>query len=47
MATAYTVNITPDNTGLWHITQNEAAARKATELLNKDIEVRDQNIFHW
>lgn len=38
MATAYTVNITPDNTGLWHITQNEAAARKATELLNKDIE---------
>jgi hypothetical protein len=39
MATAYAVNIAPENTGLWHISQNAAAAKKATELLQEDIEV--------
>jgi hypothetical protein len=39
MATAYAINITPDNTGLWHFGQSAAAANKATELLQRDIEV--------
>ncbi|ETS80297.1 hypothetical protein PFICI_07826 [Pestalotiopsis fici W106-1] len=38
MATPYAVKITPENTGLWHFDQTEAAANKATELLTKDIE---------
>ncbi|KAI1849401.1 hypothetical protein JX266_004896 [Neoarthrinium moseri] len=50
MATAYTVNIKPDNTGLWHFGQSESAAQKATELLNKDIEKHhvffNQDGFH-
>ncbi|KAI1414298.1 hypothetical protein F5Y13DRAFT_188398 [Hypoxylon sp. FL1857] len=38
MATAHTVQITPDNTGLWEIKQNEPAAKKASELLQQDLE---------
>ncbi|KAI0845544.1 hypothetical protein F5Y00DRAFT_265496 [Daldinia vernicosa] len=38
MATAHTIQITPDNTGLWKIQQNEASAKKATELLQEDLE---------
>ncbi|KAI2609276.1 hypothetical protein GGR54DRAFT_618441 [Hypoxylon sp. NC1633] len=38
MATAHTIQITPDNTGLWQIQQNEAAAKKASELLQEDLE---------
>lgn len=39
MATAKTIKITPENTGLWHVKQTEAAAKKASELLQKDLEV--------
>lgn len=39
MATAHTIQITPDNTGLWQISQDESAAKKATELLQEDLEV--------
>lgn len=39
MATARTIKITLENTGLWHANQTEAAARKASELLQKDLEV--------
>ncbi|RYP59711.1 hypothetical protein DL770_010150 [Monosporascus sp. CRB-9-2] len=38
MATASKIQITPENTGLWHIKQTEPAAKKATELLQKDLE---------
>ncbi|ORY71923.1 HypA protein [Pseudomassariella vexata] len=37
MATAYKIKITPENTGLWHFGQDESAAEKATELLQKDM----------
>lgn len=39
MATARTIHITPENTGLWQIKQDEAAAKKASELLQADLEV--------
>lgn len=39
MATARTIHITPENTGLGHRKQSEAAARKVTELLQEDLEV--------
>lgn len=39
MATASKINIAPDNTGLWGIRQEASAAQKATELLQKDMEV--------
>lgn len=39
MATAHTIQITPDNAGLWNIHQSESAAKKATELLQEDLEV--------
>ncbi|KAI1147522.1 HypA protein [Nemania diffusa] len=38
MATARTIHITPENTGLWHRKQSEAAAKKTTELLQEDLE---------
>ncbi|KAI1768696.1 hypothetical protein GGR53DRAFT_476623 [Hypoxylon sp. FL1150] len=38
MATAHTIQITPDNTGLWQIHQDESAAKKASELLQEDLE---------
>ncbi|KAI0006931.1 hypothetical protein F4779DRAFT_594277 [Xylariaceae sp. FL0662B] len=38
MATAHAIHITLDNTGLWHIKQNELSAMKATELLQRDLE---------
>ncbi|KAK7966084.1 uncharacterized protein PG986_000361 [Apiospora aurea] len=37
MATAYKIHITPDNTGLWDIRQNDQAAEAATVLLQKDM----------
>ncbi|KAI1423769.1 HypA protein [Xylaria sp. FL1777] len=37
MATAHTIEITPENTGLWHRKQTEAAAKKTTELLQDDL----------
>ncbi|KAI1487490.1 hypothetical protein F5X96DRAFT_649724 [Biscogniauxia mediterranea] len=39
MSTARTIQITPDNTGLWRIRQSESAARKTSELLQKDLEL--------
>lgn len=39
MATASKINIAPDNTGLWGIRQEATVAQKATELLQKDMEV--------
>lgn len=39
MATAHTIQITPDNTGLWQVHQDESAAKKASELLQEDLEV--------
>ncbi|KAJ8120579.1 hypothetical protein O1611_g10332 [Lasiodiplodia mahajangana] len=38
MATARTIQITPENTGLGHLKQTEAAAKKITELLQEDLE---------
>ncbi|KAI0115516.1 HypA protein [Nemania sp. FL0031] len=38
MATARTIQIAPENTGLWHLKQTEAAAKKTTELLQVDLE---------
>ncbi|KAI1103062.1 hypothetical protein F4804DRAFT_333649 [Jackrogersella minutella] len=38
MATAHTIQITPENTGLWKVTQDESAAKKATELLQADLD---------
>ncbi|KAI1438843.1 HypA protein [Xylaria sp. CBS 124048] len=38
MATSRIINITPDNTGLWHIKQTEEAAQKLTQLLQSDLE---------
>ena len=40
MATARIIDITPENTGLIGITQSKAAAKKATEILQEDLEVR-------
>ncbi|KAK8041237.1 HypA protein [Apiospora phragmitis] len=37
MATAYKIHITPDNTGLWGIRQNDQAAETAAVLLQKDM----------
>ncbi len=39
MATSRTIHITPENTGLWEIQQNEPAAKQATEILQEDLEV--------
>jgi hypothetical protein len=36
----YKMHVTPDNTGLWRIKQTEEAARKVSELLQEDMEVR-------
>ncbi|KAI0834151.1 hypothetical protein F5Y06DRAFT_279493 [Hypoxylon sp. FL0890] len=38
MATGHTIHITPDNTGLWKVPQDESAAKKASELLQQDLE---------
>lgn len=38
MATARKIQITPDNTGLWKVPQDESAAKKASELLQQDLE---------
>ena len=38
MATAGRISIAPDNTGLWNIKQSDAAAKKTSELLQKDFE---------
>ncbi|TRX89488.1 hypothetical protein FHL15_009657 [Xylaria flabelliformis] len=38
MASARTIQITPENTGLWHRKQTEAAAKKTSELLQQDLE---------
>lgn len=50
MATASKIQITPENTGLWHIKQTEPAAKKATKLLQKDLETHhvffNDNGFH-
>jgi len=39
MASSLKVHITPENTGLLHVPQTAEAADKATELLQKDLEV--------
>ncbi|KAF4969424.1 hypothetical protein FSARC_3355 [Fusarium sarcochroum] len=38
MATSSRIHLTPTNTGLWRIQQSDEAARKASELLQKDLE---------
>ena len=38
-SSALTMHITPENTGLWGVTQTEEAAKTVTELLQKDLEV--------
>jgi hypothetical protein len=38
MATPYKIHITPDNVGLWRVKQTEEAAKKASELLQEDLE---------
>lgn len=39
MATSRKILITPENTGLWHPKQTEAAANKTSELLQQDLDV--------
>ncbi|KAK4104894.1 hypothetical protein N658DRAFT_492994 [Parathielavia hyrcaniae] len=34
----YKMHVTPDNTGLWHVKQTDEAAKKASELLQEDME---------
>ncbi|KAI1450026.1 hypothetical protein F5Y02DRAFT_370725 [Annulohypoxylon stygium] len=50
MATAYTIRITPENTGLWNIKQDQSSAQKASELLQQDLEKHhvyfNDNGFH-
>ncbi|KAI1342222.1 HypA protein [Xylariaceae sp. FL0016] len=50
MATAHTIQIAPDNTGLWQIQQSQDAAKRVTELLQEDFESHhcffNQNGFH-
>ncbi|KAI1205932.1 uncharacterized protein F4807DRAFT_441007 [Annulohypoxylon truncatum] len=38
MATSHTIQITPENTGLWKINQDQSSAQVATELLQQDLE---------
>ncbi|KAI1391352.1 uncharacterized protein F4822DRAFT_396481 [Hypoxylon trugodes] len=38
MATSHTIQLTPDNTGLWQIQQDESAAKKVSELLQQDLQ---------
>lgn len=45
MSTSTKIVITPENTGLWNIQQSEEAAQAASELLQKDLEVR--NLWIW
>lgn len=40
MSTSTKIVITPENTGLWNIQQSEEAAQAASELLQKDLEVK-------
>jgi len=51
MATPYKIHITPKNSGLWQdVRQSEEAARKASELLQVDLEKHhvffNQDGFH-
>ncbi|XDG02298.1 hypothetical protein ABKA04_001913 [Annulohypoxylon sp. FPYF3050] len=50
MATAHTIRITPENTGLWNIKQDHSSAQKASELLQQDLEKHhvyfNDNGFH-
>jgi hypothetical protein len=41
MATSRKIQITTENTGLWHCKQSEAAAKKTSELLQEDLEVSE------
>lgn len=41
MATAWKIHIDPENTGLCKVKQTDEAAKKATELLQKDLEASD------
>jgi hypothetical protein len=36
----FKMHVTPDNTGLWHIKQTDEAAKKVSDLLQEDMEVR-------
>lgn len=40
MATPWKIHIDANNTGLWKVKQTDEAAKKATELLQKDLEAR-------
>lgn len=44
-ATPYTVHITPENVGLWKAKQTDGVAKKASELLQEDLEVRSFHIL--
>lgn len=45
MSTSTKIVITPENTGLWNIQQSEEAAQAASELLQKDLEVKNSWIW--
>lgn len=44
MATAYKIQVGPEDTGLLKIKQSEEVAAKATELLQRDLEVKQPPI---
>jgi hypothetical protein len=44
MATPYQMHIVPENTGLWKTKQTEAAAKKASELLQQDLKVAETGL---
>lgn len=39
MATAHTILLDPQHTGLWKVKQTDESAKKASELLQRDLEV--------
>jgi hypothetical protein len=43
MATAYQMHIVPSDTGLWKVKQTDEAAKKASELLQQDMQ--DHHVF--
>lgn len=46
MATAQKIHIDPSDTGLWTVKQTADSAKKASELLQEDLEVSSLFILH-
>lgn len=46
MATAQKILLDPHDTGLWKIKQTDEVAKKASELLQTDLEASQNNYFY-